>query len=369
MIKRLFLCNFLLAFSVLGNNSQHEIDVINFLAHGILNDLEQNNAASLQLHPQINKDILKNGYLIEKKHWKLDHSTPVRSKYKINKARVSVLISSNRSQYAIQPGPKAVLGRGKLGKVKLAQLLQSGQTPWPENYQNGDFIAIKFQKEAFEESEIEALDRERRLAGSPVHFVNRKGEDTYALPVKLVEGITLWEWLEEQDPEQQWSFDDFFIIGTKIDISLQEQFHKNKMAFQDNSLDNFLVDKNNNFCVVDFGNACLFDGDTNNNIIFKALCDDDSIRMRTGINEFLQEKNYPEQQQNLYWISLFFQAFEHLKRHQDALPFQRTVHDLFDEYNVSWPPLFTAVNKKGDLKRLSDKDIISYCNKYLTSGW
>ena len=326
-----------------------------------------------KLHPKVDKKILKESNLVDKKDWPKVAKTqrlPSRVSRKhslINKHPVSFLNSQNGACYCIHPGKNAILGTGKIGKVKLAQLTREGQNSWLNGYKAGDWVAMKFQQEEdFEEPEIEALQRAGRLVGSPIKFSNRKHESRFAVPVALVEGITLWEWLEKVDPNQEWMLDEFLAVEGKIKSCLKEQVHNKSMAFQDNNLDNILVNEaTGDFSVVDFGNAFIFDYDVDENIEFNALRRDDFIRLCTSIFIYLEEKDYPEEIQNSYWILLFSRVFAHTKRYKDLPSFSMSARELLDMYYVSWPPFFTDYFEEEDLGDMSDKDIRSYCRKLI----
>jgi hypothetical protein len=293
----------------------------------------------------------------EKKHSRpaQEAAKPTKKKciYQIKEANAWEFISASGARYSVSD---KILGEGKLGTVMLAQLVRPGITPWPNNHKAGDFIAIKFQQEVFEEEEVKALMRTQLFIDFPIFIMGTK---YFALPMELIEGCTLWDQLLQQDPERKSTIDYFFKLEDQIHISLHNQVHKKNIAYQDNNLENIMV-KSAGFELVfiDFGNAFLYKEDCPE---FARLRHDDFIRLISSIFIFLEHRDYPLNMQNRYWIHIFKIALKYVEHYKTEIPWLPSAREMLRHYQVSIPPFLERVYSKN----ITDEMIMNYSDQYL----
>lgn len=280
-----------------------------------------------QLHAKIDHKFLIDGNLVPAKHWKLAKQLPVGT----SKLEGSLVITCKAEvSFALYPDDAAILGQGKDGHVKLAQLIHKGtKTSFSalKNINPGAWVAIKFQQEQFDQNELEALKRVKQRLGDQVSCVFKAEEENgeadeqetlYAVPMTLIQGSTLGSWLPQQDPNKTWSATQFLELSQKIGDAVEAQVHNELIGYHDGvNLENFIVEEGtNNIKVIDFGNAFVF---YDENEAFAEECSHDFIMADVGVYEYIALNDYNASVQNEYWIEIYEGALEVFK-HFKSLP-------------------------------------------------
>lgn len=311
------------------------------------------------LHSKVNKAILIEGHLIKpskqkrarelhQPNEKLSRQDPT------NPFNVSIVGDANAC-FALHPG-KAILGQGKMGTVKLAQIIYlDTESPGAHLFKAGDWVAVKIQDEEFENEEIEGLKLTENLVAFPFEYDGKDGTRRYASAMRLIEGHTLKEWLLAHDPQKKFDLGQFIHLTFDLCAELARQFHCYGMTNSDKSLDNMIV-KDNNLIYIDFGNVCKFDDEVKS---FYESRDEDTLLTLAAIFEHLCDASYPIDLQNAYWIY----AYDYTAA--DLFPNESAYYKLFNSV-VALPPFLEAIyGEDGPDFTITDEQIDVHVEDYL----
>lgn len=312
------------------------------------------------LHQKVNKEILKNGYLIEPSQrdraLKLHlPQTKFARTHPVNDFGVS-LVGAQDGCFALHPG-KAILGQGQKGKVKLAQIVYLDPAdPLTLLFKAGDWIAIKIQHDEFEDEEIEGLMRSEFLIANPFIYEGKDGTPRYACPIKLITGPTLQDWLLDNDPDRSFDLKYFLKLTNRLNDAVADQFHQLLMSFKDKNLENMIVEeKTSELIFIDFGNVFLFDHESEN---FYRSCDEDFAYITAAVFEHLY-MYYSSSLQDDFWIIAFKQA--------SRLNLEDGAFTMLFHIAQALPPFLEAIyGEQGPKHIVNDDEIHRHIDDFLT---
>jgi len=230
-------------------------------------------------------------------------------KYKdVFSSHMYFISTSDAGDFAVQHGEAGLLGVGKQGKVFKAQNLASGE-----------WVAAKIQDYEFDDFEILGCERAGQLVAEPQVYINQRGEKQFVYLQKLINGINLWRWLKNSDPDKNLSLDYFMALRKKLYVVLNNKIHNRLMVFNDCNLKNIIIEISaNKVRFIDFGNVVLFGDQDESSSNFKQYREQDYIMIDAALFLYLSDNKYPQELQDIFWSHMFLKAYKIVKKYHSS---------------------------------------------------